>query len=747
MPLSPVPRLAVTLTNSSPRRYIPYSLYDPTPDLSPLICLIDNIYFFPLSWRKFIISTCRLQKQILSNKHLSLEYACLEPHDIHMDIMRKDIDSISIPYSCDKAQLLLFLDMITPSTIACSLLSYIARAESSHFFDDFSLQKELAYQKEVNAASNSSPPEQRLKYTGLFGVNRERMHPDITGGIPYPLSEQFKRAISSYIVTFSREDARILLPFYSDKKNVSYQTQRNLLGERFNEYTGVTTLDLLRHYMNTGERITGPMEMRLAWFYNDLKPRIYYTNGGDSYFASLYISSIADTICNILPSTNPNTRYNVTRVGSLNDDQILITYDYTSFTSSLSELQFFLYHLANRFKGTRVDVYDPFMGVVSRDLGDIVHEYNQFVNEHCLVSVERFEKLCESAYIRMGQGGALGAKGNITFSTALHGFALADITSKLTDCVVGDDALSIIALQFLDVFRRAVNVLGFINDDKYSAVLPISVDPLRSTSFKFLKRPLDVDGQHIPTLGELDFFPDIASVLFPEGDGFHTLPPSSTYHSRVTAFISQVSRYSRLVSRHGDGTIYDQIYQEDIMRSLNTFGIVYDRLGLPREGHPPGFSVIDPLTREPHQLRLFIPPLDPELLRVGWLQLCYSVFQGALFEVPELASTIVPPFEVEVGQHFYCTSDIKECTMLYDLGYMERKESKITVRFDEKYKTRLETFLDSKPEENDEHLLYEYYVVKECPHWGDLMSRFQPIEICGREILENVTAVHSVFTD
>jgi len=41
-----------------------------TSQETPLITLIDNIYFFPISWRKFIVDTCRIQKSTDSNCHL-----------------------------------------------------------------------------------------------------------------------------------------------------------------------------------------------------------------------------------------------------------------------------------------------------------------------------------------------------------------------------------------------------------------------------------------------------------------------------------------------------------------------------------------------------------------------------------------------------------------------------------------------------------------------------------------------------
>jgi hypothetical protein len=41
---------------------------------TPLITLIDNIYFFPVMWRKFTVESCRIQKPIESNTHLLAQF-------------------------------------------------------------------------------------------------------------------------------------------------------------------------------------------------------------------------------------------------------------------------------------------------------------------------------------------------------------------------------------------------------------------------------------------------------------------------------------------------------------------------------------------------------------------------------------------------------------------------------------------------------------------------------------------------
>jgi hypothetical protein len=224
----------------------------------------------------------------------------------------------------------------------------------------------------------------------------------------------------------------------------------------------------------------------------------------------------------------------------------------------------------------------------------LLREYNEFANQYCTFSVERFDNRLDNPMFHMGQSGPLGIKGNIVLSTALHGLALADITGTPdNDCVVGDDALTQVLTLLLSMFITCVNNLGTINPTKFSILKPTIVDPLSSTRFKFLKRPLHVTDR--PVLGILDFFPDVATILYPEGDGVHTIPPGSSFYIRMTSFVMQVCRYSLIVSRP-DRVIssLDEVFADDERRVMEVFRLCYKELGLPLDGAPPGHRVYDP---------------------------------------------------------------------------------------------------------------------------------------------------------
>jgi hypothetical protein len=507
----------------------------------------------------------------------------------------------------------------------------------------------------------------------------------------------------------------------------------------------IRTIDLLRFYKDTGVKVPGPMEIRCAWFFNDLKPRIYYTNGGDSFFNSLYITDIANLVCKFLPSTNPDTRFEVTRVGSVREDQILVTYDYSSFTSSLSELKYFMFYLGYSLYGVPVDVYDPFEGVVTRDLGALIRDYNDFANHFCGFSVERFDGLLTNPIFHMGQSGALGIKGNIVFSTSVHGLSLAAITGNPDgECCVGDDALAAIMHNYIKLFMICVNNLGDINESKFNIIKPISSDILRHSSFKFLKRPLDLDSRNIPTLGILDFFPDVASLLFPEGDNIHTsrdLP----FEVQLKSFVTQLTRFFTLQSRQ-KLSLADEVFMDDEKLVLNLFRQVYKQFGLPETGAAPGLQVLNPITQCYFELRSFVPPIDTDvILTTGWVELCFSRFGGSLFEVPYMTGHIPPPEEIHLGQEFFCSSDVKPLVVLRDLGYLESDHVLQTVTFDQKYFDYLMTLVEDR--DVYDPTLIRYTVVQECNHYHDLIQSYLPEDSYDRDVMEELATVASVYSE
>jgi hypothetical protein len=57
-----------------------------------------------------------------------------------------------------------------------------------------------------------------------------------------------------------------------------------------------TTIEAETFYSDHGYLPEGPCEMRLAWKFNDLKPRVYYAQGLSAYTSSRYVHDIFDSL-------------------------------------------------------------------------------------------------------------------------------------------------------------------------------------------------------------------------------------------------------------------------------------------------------------------------------------------------------------------------------------------------------------------------------------------------------------------
>jgi hypothetical protein len=188
-----------------------------------------------------------------------------------------------------------------------------------------------------------------------------------------------------------------LFPNYSTTNNVGRRTAYQLLNApripeldylQYLKQVDVKSVDLERYYCYTGGEIEGPCEVRWAYKYTDLKPRIYYANGGSGYFASRYIKDLVNSIGDLFPTTHRQLRYNPRRVGPLHNST-LIVYDYSSFTTNLAELKYFLDALASFCDGHTIQVFDTYEGMLDLDLGELLRDYNDRCNREMAYDVAR----------------------------------------------------------------------------------------------------------------------------------------------------------------------------------------------------------------------------------------------------------------------------------------------------------------------------------------------------------------------
>lgn len=698
-----------------------------TTTLSPIMVILSWIPSFPILVRKAILDACRIQAPVLNNQSLQHTFASLPQQFVGYVAGQLATLTLSAVIS--------LLDQITPFPLLCCLLSYFVRAESTFHIEEFLLERQKGLDKELRAALFNESTDQVLDYRfSLFGIGSNNLHPQMNEQFrdgSHRLRALYEKGIRQIAQHFSRHTTPPLLPRYNARKNISYSTIRayyEAVGPdspaSLELDTNVTTLDLLRWYYISGDQILGPIEMRLAWFYNDLKPRIYYCLGGTDFWHGTFIQDLANMFCEILPSTNPFSRFSVSRVGDLSYDDLLITYDYSSFTTSLAELRYFLHWLARVCGDVTVQVLDVRHGVQTHKLSDILDEYNAAVNIDQIFSVERFSEGEASYELRQGRSGSLGVKGNIVFSTTLHGLALADITGTPDDdCCVGDDALARIRAWLLTIFIRCVNNLGEINPDKFTTIKrPQEAESVTTTQYKFLKRPLFVDTEGHPVVGRLDFFPSIADAIRPEGDGIHTARPGTSPYMRAKTFAMQVGRFLTMQVQAPCIVARDQ----DLDFILESFRMVYRRLGLPVEGGIPGdFDVADVKLA-----RFFCPPVDDtDVFSTHWMEILLHRLHGHWTTLPvTVGGCIPPPLNIVEGETFKASSDVSFLQLCVDLRLLDKEVETRWVQFDWEV---LETVMDrlySRLDQVDvEPLLCTYTVLSPPPTWWyDMCSYYYP---------------------
>lgn len=729
--------------------------------LTPIRRAVSVIFYIPLSWRKLLLDACRIQRPILQNQHLSDSFHNIKIYGACVAIPRRGQSSTSERtvdfYLSDLAQL---FDHIYDNPFLCCILSYFVRAESTYFRSEFlSLLDESAI-KEISASQQGDVTMQ-LNYRPLFTQDEsEGIHLEIDR-FPKKTVLMWQHHLASAIEHFSRRDV-VLLPYFNPRKNIGYVTQRNLHMLMHNEVpyqqpTDYTTLDLLKFYAETGQRVPGPLEIRQAWKFNDLKPRTYYCLGGDSYFEGMYIKAFANYLVRAFPSTHPFSRFDVHRMGAIDSDHIFITYDYTSFTTSLAELKHFLWYLSTGFDQVEVQVLDCHKGLVSTNLGEMIRDYNEAVNQNQEYDVSRVLANLRgdgNDCLNQTRSGSLGVQGNIVFSTLNHGISLSGLTDTPDeDSCVGDDAALRLHLSLLLIFGTIACKLGLINPEKVTQIRSPDLEDTSATtrdSYKYLKRPIAVNWGGELITGFLDFFPNFAPIYYPKGDGIHTVSVEEE-HTAIESFCMQWGRFLSTMYRT---SFLDSMVEDDIEFILRIIRSVYRRCRLPFEGSIP--SVGHYLTDDPlnpgHQIErvidFYVPSCEgPEVFDTPWLDVLLARFDRTRFITPVRVREPVPiPDWVFPGCEFIAT--LSPFTRLLEgLGHIRSETIREEREFNEQFVNEFRNFLTGKDKETTFHGLYTF-TVDTLPHWyHDYVINTTPVHTIGRRYGDATEEIRTLFGD
>jgi hypothetical protein len=675
---------------------------------------------FPLSWRKFSLTALRVQEHPARNKRLAQE----------LEILRAQVpNQVVIPgqdtfYNLD--QLVASLALITTSPYICSVFSYLLRAELFSAEDVEGIRHE-GILKEVTASLQMDAL-QVLDYRCLYadlGIYKGKGLYHETSASGKSTSEAWRKGIKS-LKSLYESQAHIFIPHYNRKKNCGYITQQNLSnslsqdGFHSLDSHDITPLRLMKAYHANGTQIKGPMEMRFAWRYSDLKGRTYYATGGDCFWPGLYIKQIAKDILSLLPSSHPHSRYDASRVTytPLGEGEIIITYDYSSFTTNLAELKYFLNALSIMLEDVVIRALDIYEGIIEINLGEYIRGYNESINCHASYDTTRVD-LCElSTILVQTRSGMLGAQGNIAFSTLLHALSAGAISDDPGEtCVVGDDALMKIWDMALDTAISRINLLGTVAKEKTHTWENFSMyDPDFETArayqgFQFLKRPLNIDGFGQITTGTLPSFPSICDALGME-DEYH-ISSDRTRAQRLKTFLMQWGRFLTQLTRKNP-----ELSEDEIILMLAPIQSVYRHYDVPFEGLPIGSEIVI-RTKGTHPETLttsfIVPPCTEDVFFEHWVSLHIRYYKGSIVSIPMLVNFSMPP-----GPCFGLGHYIEQCTLhrlqilMADLDYFKIDMVLRQVVLSDESESEL---IDWVTGFGPRRTVHSIYCIKEPPMW------------------------------
>jgi len=520
--------------------------------LSPKEELWKRLAYLPslsLSMRKAVLTMCRCQvppypgspfrKQIndkLWNKPI---YRGAQPtegngpmYEVFSDFLFSLEDLVQMPISCGLLSLAVriapFLEDDDPlEALSASLEKELAA--SVHIYKPVMMDYSVLFSSDPNHRrdpfSSRIPPSERIA-TSLYECF-ERSKPALRNRIFWPdignktvglkVCEQFWEAY-----TYSNQD--------------------------WKEDNMVTCQDLERLYRETGFLVDGPVEMRQAWKYNDLKPRVYFARGGTTYHASKYIQGVFNILIDCFEECHRYNRFQEPRSFTLGKDDVTIIYDYASFTSTLDEIRNFIHGLAVYMRDVEITVIDSRDGPIQVNLGDLLMEYNAKCNDHAEFDASVAHPSLESLFHTCGM---LGVPGNIFSCTLLHGIHLRFIAGEDNSRTVGDDAKLYITLSISDgeekIIHNQLTGIGELQEEKmftFPEQDPEAQHEIDKNTYHFVKRPYYRIGPRMFS-GRLITLPNPADIIGFE-DAFHTkaakdLPTQAKkYRKQLDRLIDQI---------------------------------------------------------------------------------------------------------------------------------------------------------------------------------------------------------------
>jgi hypothetical protein len=542
------------------------------------------------------------------------------------------------------------------------------------------------YAKEITA-SQERRYRPLINLTSIMGTGEERRHPLINNWIT------FNSDVHNYIFTSLKSVITSLQnkPYYPNygKKLLpstsfaNFQELQEVLGYSFEG----TTLGLEQLYSRTGMRSCGPTEMKQAFTYNDLRPRIYFSRGANHYFSSQYIQDVFNRIIEAFQCIHKFERFHISRL-RMTKDQIFIVYDFSVFTTNLQSLSEFLHALGDFYQDIWITVIDTFEGPKRISLGDYLHDYAESCNDY--PQYETFFGSDDGDPVQYTSGaGLLGVPGNITSSTLWHAVVLMCIVHDVMIKVVGDDAGAVLpeSERNENAFINTIKEFGDISKPKTESwrYTDPSVD-IEEVIWQYVKRQIyRLENRSCVGLDPMNF-PNPGLFIPNFGDSHHVVKgledPLLSAVKCADRFVRECQKFS-LAEQTERSIEICRSYHQFILKAVRKDDERRKEKGFPR------FSY--------HQ----------DVLNASFEDWLSGL--PALVRIPEFADGVEPP-ECWVSMKEYYVKMRKPIAMISDLGYGSTRMLTRTV-------WSSDVDILRRVYNNDFTPLYLLVIFDECPCW------------------------------
>jgi hypothetical protein len=516
----------------------------------PLCTVLQTIFYMTIPQRKDLLGLCRSQTPPIDRSYQRQMLKCLYQRILVPDTPAKGFKNVSLSemgYSeFVDMHVHLILNHLTASIVAlgCRIAPGISESDYQDLVGS-------AISKEISAAITIQPSAE-FNFESIFSSDPSHRYIPFTSRLSSnPLvaidthrrlqnvKDRLKNAYLFPTLGSKTVGSVISENFWTDYKSNNLVFKHN----DGTENDGVTPTDCYRMYHQTGGYPGGPVELRVAWTYNQLEPRVYYARGGDVMMTSQYVQAIANILVDEFPETHRKNRF-MPPTDPLLDGDVEVIYDYQSFTSCLETLVPFLDSLGTFMDDVDVNLVDMNRGVVRSSLGELIRRYNRECNVYASFDASKVLKRPPGEIVMQHTCGMLGVEGNIFFATLLHGLHLRFIAGLNRSKCVGDDArchtrseYGVLTTSEQDTLMWRLQGCAPINTDKIGK-FEEGIDP-DLQAFRYVKRPLRRSGE-IMIEGILLSLPTVIYVTGPL-DNYHTLHPSSAHPARKT--YSQILRF------------------------------------------------------------------------------------------------------------------------------------------------------------------------------------------------------------